>query len=215
MTHLQINNFNIQSLLLWQPPSLWFAALFRKKERVKLNEDELVALAMKNPRHFSKLYDLYHHKIYCYVYRRVGDYDTAADVTSETFIKAFANINKYQFQGFGFSSWLYKIATNELNLFFRKHETETRHISIYSKTIELLTEIDLDTTLEEKLAYLQQILSELELQEVQLLEWRFYEELSFKEIGFLMEITEDNAKVRTYRVIDKVRKRLNKKQFDQ
>ncbi|HTF82473.1 MAG TPA: sigma factor-like helix-turn-helix DNA-binding protein, partial [Cytophagales bacterium] len=84
----------------------------------------------------------------------------------------------------------------------------TRHVSFYSKTIDLLTEMEEGCPLEEKINRLYAILAQLESEEVQLLEWRFYEELSFKEIGYLLDIKEDNAKVRTYRVLDKVRKHL-------
>ncbi|MEO1099557.1 MAG: sigma factor-like helix-turn-helix DNA-binding protein [Bacteroidota bacterium] len=41
---------------------------------------------------------------------------------------------------------------------------------------------------------------------MQLIELRFFEELSFKEIGYLLGLTEVNAKVKTYRVIDKLKK---------
>lgn len=196
-------------LIFEQTVYIWFSKFFRQ-DKTPITEEELIFLAIKNPKHFSKIYDLYHHKIFTYIFRRVGDLDLAADICSETFVKAFSNLHKYQFKGFSFSSWLYKITTNEINMYFRKNQTETRHVAIYSKTIDLLTEIDEETSMEEKLVQLQNALTFLEQVEVQLLEWRFYEELSFKEIGYLLDISEDNAKIRTYRVIEKIKKSLFK-----
>lgn len=185
----------------------WFAKLF-DKGKPQISEEELIVLCIKNPKHFSKIYDLYHHKVFSYVYRRVGDMDVSADICSETFVKVFTNLHKYQFRGFSFSSWLYKIATNELNGYFRQDQTRTRHIAIYSKTIDLISEMEEGCPVEEKLHRLQTALAQLESSEIQLLEWRFYEELSFKEIGYLMDISEDNAKVKTYRLIEKIKKYL-------
>lgn len=185
--------------------AVWFAKLF-DKDKPHMSEEELIMLCIKNPKHFSKIYDLYHHRVFSYVYRRVGDMDVSADICSETFVKVFTHLHKYQFRGFSFSSWIYKIATNELNSYFRQDQTRTRHVAVYSKTIALISEMDEDCPVEEKLRKLQSVLSLLESAEIQLLEWRFYEELSFKEIGYLMDISEDNAKVRTYRLIDKIKK---------
>ncbi len=201
---IQLNNF-------WNFPTIWAFAKFFKKPEIQHTEDKIVLIAQKNPKHFSKLYDIYHHKIFSYIYRRTKDFDIAADLTSETFVKAFSNIHKYQFQGFGFSSWLYKIATNELNLFFRTHETHTRHVAVYSKTIDQFTEIDESFDADIKSVLLQKALVQLNQEEIQLLEWRFYETLSFKEIGYLLDISEDNAKVRTYRLIDKIKKLIYQK----
>ncbi len=50
------------------------------------------------------------------------------------------------------------------------------------------------------------LLEQLDPLEVQFLELRFFEGNSFKEIGYLLGITEVNAKVKTYRILDKLRK---------
>ena len=47
---------------------------------------------------------------------------------------------------------------------------------------------------------------ELPEDELQLIEMRFFEKRSFKEIGEILEITENNAKVKTYRILEKLKK---------
>ncbi|MBL7885021.1 MAG: sigma-70 family RNA polymerase sigma factor, partial [Bacteroidia bacterium] len=50
------------------------------------------------------------------------------------------------------------------------------------------------------------IISELPEDELQLIEMRFFEKRAFKEIGEILNITENNAKVKTYRIIEKLKK---------
>ena len=56
---------------------------------------------------------------------------------------------------------------------------------------------------------LMNLLHTLEEEALQLIEMRFFEEMSFKEIGYILEITENNAKVRTYRLLDKLRNAMS------
>ncbi len=55
---------------------------------------------------------------------------------------------------------------------------------------------------------LAQAVQTLSMDEVNLLELRFYEQRPFREIGFLLSITENNAKVKTYRLLAKLRQRM-------
>jgi RNA polymerase sigma-70 factor (ECF subfamily) len=47
--------------------------------------------------------------------------------------------------------------------------------------------------------------------ELQFIEMRFFEDRSFKEIGMILNITENNAKVKTYRILDKIRKIISER----
>jgi RNA polymerase sigma-70 factor (ECF subfamily) len=51
-------------------------------------------------------------------------------------------------------------------------------------------------------------LEKLDEDEMELIELRYFEKHPFKEIGEILDITENNAKVKTYRVIDKLKKLL-------
>ena len=54
-------------------------------------------------------------------------------------------------------------------------------------------------------------IAELDEDDLQLVEMRFFEKRAFKEIGEILEITENNAKVRLYRVLERLKKILTKK----
>lgn len=173
----------------------------------EVNEFEEIVRAKENKREFAPLYDRYHEKIYRYVNRRISDLDTCHDVTSQVFLKAMLNLDKYEYRKLPFSSWLYRIANNEVVDFFRANTKKAeRSIDINVRDIERLseeTEISISENLYEKLF---DVLQQLPEEDLLLLEMRFFEARSFKEIGEILDITENNAKVKTYRVLDKLKK---------
>ena len=135
---------------------------------------------------------------------RLDDKDLAIDIAQQVFLKAIENLQKYEFRGLPFSSWLYRIAINELNQLFRKNK-KMRTINLNeSITSDLIHEMeDEEFALhKERLAI---ILKKISAAEFQLIEMRFFEKRPFVEIGELLDITENNAKVKTYRVIQKLK----------
>jgi len=85
-----------------------------------LEEQKLVEAAKKSDEAFGKLYDRYFDGVYGFVFRRTDDEDVAGDLTSQAFLKAMQNLNRYEFRGLPFSAWLYRIASNEVNKYYRK-----------------------------------------------------------------------------------------------
>lgn len=172
-------------------------------------ELKIIEAAKKDPRRFSPLYDAYYKPIFLYVYKRVDSEEATADITSQVFLKAITNIQKYKFQGVPFSAWLFRIATNEINQFFRKTKKQ-RAVSIDIPGVEMLMK-EMDEPVDNT-AHIKVLISCLNLLkevEVQLLEMRFFEQMSFKEISDILGITENNAKVKAYRVVEKLRKIIN------
>jgi RNA polymerase sigma-70 factor (ECF subfamily) len=92
----------------------------------KAYEDlELVKQALKgNSVAYSKLLTRYRDSIYFMVLKMVHNRDDAEDLTIEAFGKAFRNIAKYSPE-YAFSTWLFKIATNNCIDFIRKKRLKT------------------------------------------------------------------------------------------
>lgn len=61
---------------------------------------------------FAQLYDAYLERVYRYVYFRVSDDQTAEDLASQVFLKAWEGLDRYQINGSPFVAWLYTIARN-------------------------------------------------------------------------------------------------------
>lgn len=84
-----------------------------------MSEEQLINEIKANPDRFSLVYDEHYQRIFNYCFKRTKDFDASRDIASETFLKAFLNIDKFVWKGVPIQSWLYRIATNEINLHFR------------------------------------------------------------------------------------------------
>lgn len=77
-----------------------------------VSDRELVAIAIDGfDGSFEELVRRYQRPISAYVYRMVGNYESALDLTQEIFIKVYNSLNRYRAE-FKFSTWIYKIAHN-------------------------------------------------------------------------------------------------------
>ncbi len=76
------------------------------------DEARLVAAAQTDRAAFGKLYDRYFDAIFHYIARRVGDTETAEDLSAAVWERALIAIERYEVRGLPFSSWLYRIAGN-------------------------------------------------------------------------------------------------------
>jgi RNA polymerase sigma-70 factor, ECF subfamily len=171
-------------------------------------EDEMlwIVKSKEDPKHFAVLYEKYYKTIFLYIFKKVNDMDVAGDLCSDVFSKALATIHKYEYKGVPYSAWLYRIAANEANMYFRKYN-KRETICIDDTTILLLNEDIAEESDEDTyMKLLPRCLEKLKPDEVQLVQWRFFENKAFKEVGEIMNMTENNAKVKTYRILEKVRK---------
>ena len=166
-------------------------------------EQKLIEDSKKDPQAFERLYVKYYEQILKFVYKRIESLDDARDITSTVFINALSNISRYKDMGFPFSSWLYRIAINEINMFYRKSKKQ-RIISLNEYGLKTLVS-ETDDVDPELLVTLKKSLLHLTAEELNLIELRFFENRPFAEMGEILEISEANAKVRTYRVLDKLR----------
>ncbi len=158
-----------------------------------------------DPERFGPLYTKYHEQIFRYVYQRMDDENLAFDVTSQVFIKAMNNLHKYEYRGVPFSSWLYRIAKSELYQAYRDRKTQ-RTVSVESMHLfEMIEEFEEEDNTANK-RRLFQCLSLLKDQDLQMIEMRYFEKRSFREIGEILEISENNAKVKALRALERLRK---------
>lgn len=182
-------------------------SFFRKNIIAVNSEEELINLAKGDSRYFAPIYKRYHEQIFRFIYQRMDSIDDADDITSQVFLKALVYLPKYVNKGFPFSSWLYRIALNEVNMFYRKTKRQ-RAINIDESEIKEIIEETNENYSDENREKLLGILTQLEEDKLSLIEMRFFEKRSFKEIGELLGITENNAKVKTYRLLEEMKKNM-------
>jgi RNA polymerase sigma-70 factor (ECF subfamily) len=136
--------------------------------------------------------------------------DTAGDLTQQTFMKAMANLSKYEDRGLPFGSWLYRIAQNEVSMYFRSLK-KTRTVEIEERKLkDLCEEAELTSQMSiEEQERLIRLLNDMEQENLDLIELRFFQGLSFKEIADIYSINEPSAKMRVYRILEKLGKKWN------
>lgn len=169
-------------------------------------EEELrwIEAAKANPEEFKPLYEKYYKSIFSYLYQRMSSKDSAFDTASQVFLKALTHLKTYEFRGVPFSSWLYRIAHNEMMQAFRKQK-ELRAINADISDLKYICEENKEVFFEEYIPALKKLIGKLNEKELQLLEMRYFEKRPFKEIAEILEISEINAKVRMYRIIEKLK----------
>ncbi|MEQ8363346.1 MAG: sigma-70 family RNA polymerase sigma factor [Cyclobacteriaceae bacterium] len=170
-------------------------------------EELIITKAKNNPEAFAALYEKYFDRIYYYLYRQTDDEELAGDLCSQTFVNVLNNIKRYELRGVPFSAWLYKIASNEVKKHYRKSKGK-KVFSIEEVRIKELIEESDEVWDEDQINKLIDFMKDLPEDMLQVLELRFYEERDFKEIAYILDITESGAKMRTYRALDKLRKKF-------
>ncbi len=174
-------------------------------------EEEWVQIqaAQQDPRQFRPLYNTYFDPIFRFVFRRTADENVTADVCSQVFLKAIQKIGSYKYKGVPFSAWLYRIASNEVAQFYCNTQ-KSRTISLEEhQVVDIIEEIEESDQETYRFALIES-LHELKEADVQLIEMRFFEQRPFKEIAAILDITESNAKVKTYRILEKLKKHIQR-----
>src|ERR687894_3290128 len=100
------------------------------KSPVSVADGELVARAIAGREEsFEELVRRYQRPIAAYVYRMVGDYDSALDLTQEVFIRVYGSLARYRPE-YKFSTWIYRIAHNSAIDPLRRHSTREQELEV-------------------------------------------------------------------------------------
>ena len=179
--------------------------MLKKTKQISYDESRQIELAKSDHRHFGTIYAFYFEQIYRFIFKRLsGNDEIAGDLAQQTFIKAMANLVKYEDRGLPFSAWLYRIAQNEVNMYFRSlknnYSVEISDRQLY----DILEEAGETNNTSADLDQLIEVLNNLEETQSDLIELRFFQQLSFKEIADIYQISEANAKMRIYRILEKI-----------
>ncbi len=164
-----------------------------------------VQAAQRDPARFRPLYDRYYEPVFRYLYHRTQDEDLAADLCAQVFLKALQRLGEYAFRGVPFAAWLFRIAANEVALHYRQ-APKYRIVSVEeSGLLSLADEIEPDDHIQHLRTLLPQAMQALKMADMELIEMRFFEQRSFREIADILGITESNAKVKTYRILERLK----------
>ncbi len=173
------------------------------KQHIDLqDEQQWIAEAKRDPQSFEPLYNRYYDEIFRFIYRRTDREALTADLCSQTFYKALLNLKKYQWTGRPFVAWLYRIASNELNRYFR--DQKPVFVIEEDKIWESFQEVEMNPDTEDLI----QVFTMLNEEEVHLLELKYFEQKTFREIADILDITESTSKMRLYRLLERMKQML-------
>jgi len=179
-------------------------------------ERELVRQAQEAPDAFAKLYNQYYPKIFGYALRRTANLEAAQDITSETFFKALRKLWQFHWRNVSFSAWLFKIATNETNQYFRKagHKKSLSLEELQEQGFEPVSAHNPESELIEAQEELRQYQDFLEIQGrivrlpnkyQEVITLRFFEKKQINEIAEILGKKEGTIKSLLHRAVEKLR----------
>jgi RNA polymerase sigma-70 factor, ECF subfamily len=171
------------------------------------DEAELIRAAKADPQRFAPLYERYFPEIFRFLLRRAQDQELTADLTQQTFLKAMLSLDRYQDKGFPFKAWLYRIALNEIRMYWRRKKEVVMDMGQH-EAWAIAEEVGVGADAGD-LQRLAKALSRLDERKARLIELRYMDGLGFAEIGAVLGIREDAAKMRTHRVLNLLRTYLS------
>lgn len=160
---------------------------------------------------FAKLMDRYRESVYFTMMKMVRNADDADDLTIEAFGKAFSRLDQYS-PSFAFSTWLFKIASNNCIDFMRKKRVKltSMETGITKDNGESVRYDAKSNTLDpeetiihnQKVKHMRELVSQLKPRYRELVEKRYFEELSYEEIAEELNLPLGTVKAQLFRARD-------------
>ncbi len=157
---------------------------------------------------FAELMERYKKPVYHMILKMVRNVDDAEDLTIEAFAKAFKNLHKFK-KDFTFSTWLFRIATNNTIDFIRKKKLETYSLNTsYSDDSGDAVTIDVEdknltpdeeTIKTQKIELVRMFVDKLPAKYQRLVRLRYFDELSYEEIATEIEAPLGTVKAQLHR----------------
>jgi RNA polymerase sigma-70 factor (ECF subfamily) len=163
-----------------------------KNSCLEKTDEELVALTIENQDFFSCLVDRFSEKLTRYIMRiSASTREDAEDLLQEIFVKAYRNLNDFD-QSLKFSSWIYRIAHNQVISQWRKTKSRPQVIKFEADEDFLkfiASDVDLSGDTERKFAAeeVRELLKELDDKYREVLVLKFLEGKDYKEISDILQ----------------------------
>jgi RNA polymerase sigma-70 factor (ECF subfamily) len=179
-----------------------------------ITEGEIKSIAVRasrnDPTAFTYLYRLYFSQVFTFINFRVSNREDAEDLANTVFEKALGAIDRYRPKPAQFSTWLYTIAKNCIIDHYRKRrlpiddEAEAAVLPMR----DLSYDPEVCVLREERKRTLREALRELTAEQREVIECRFFFELSIQETAVLVDKTEGAVKALQFRALENLHRLL-------
>ena len=169
------------------------------------SEKKRILRAKKDLKDFDFLYRKYFPKINNFVFHRVESEAIRNDVVSNVFYKAMNKLSFFRFidsRKCSFSAWLYRIAVNEVNQYYRNLKRENRMIEMSLANPQTNSELNYELVREK--------MKLLSSEDQNLIALKYFEKLKNAEIAEIYQKKEGAIKVQIHRTMNKLRSILMK-----
>jgi RNA polymerase sigma-70 factor (ECF subfamily) len=159
-----------------------------------------IEAAQRDPSRFGDLYEENFYRVYAYIARRVGYRDQAEDLTADVFREALAGIGKFEWRGVPFAGWLLGIAARVIADYFKRLGRDAENLAVSperSSTDEV-----------ERSAMLFQLVDRLPEAQFRVIQMRFVEQKSIREIAKELDRSEGAVKQLQFRAIENLRAQM-------
>lgn len=189
---------------------------------MKSQDSELISKAKSGDQNaLEELLSKYKVAVYNLIYRMVKDKQESEDLTQETFIKTFKSLPSFN-EEYAFSTWIFKIATNNCIDFFRKRKLKTYSLDkpIQYKTSEIQQDhpdpnlnAEKNILAHERSEIIKQAIDSLPKKYFEAIELRHRQEKSYEEISELLGLPLGTVKARIFRAREMLNKALKNKLY--
>jgi RNA polymerase sigma-70 factor (ECF subfamily) len=172
----------------------------------------LVEAAQRDPDRFAELYELHFERVYAFIARHARGREVAQDLTSEVFHDALASIRRFEWRGVPFSAWLLRIASNALADHFGRLARSQKTSAPPGMDVENV--VAFNSTFEEvdERARLFRLVKTLPPDQRRVVEMRFGEERSIRDISREIGRSEGAVKQLQFRALESLRAEVGTKE---
>jgi RNA polymerase sigma-70 factor, ECF subfamily len=176
-------------------------------------ERDLIAQALESAEAFRRLYRHYFPRVFAYVAYRVGRRQDAEDITADIFLRVIEAIADFEYRGDGsFAAWLFRIAHNHIQQFYRKEYRQTVIALDDLPEIHSHNFLPDDAVMrKEQFARLQDMLNTLSPRRQEIISLRFFAELRNKEIAAVLQLDERTVASHLSRGLEDLQKKYKQK----
>jgi RNA polymerase sigma factor (sigma-70 family) len=192
----------------------------QRRQDSRAEDSQLIQEALAgNDLAYKKLMRKYHDAIFSFIFRMIRNREQVEDLTQEAFIKAFGSLGKFN-EEYAFSTWLYKIATNNCIDYIRKRKLQVYSIDkpIDSKDSDIPFELpdesyeaDQDIISDQRAVLLNQAIAKLPEKYRKVIQLRHVEERSYEEIAEKLKLPIGTVKAHIFRARELLYKQLRHK----
>lgn len=185
----------------------------------RFTDEQLVAAyAQGSNEAFDALLSRYQNNVYSYIFRIVKDQEVADDIFQETFVKIITTVRQGRYVDTGrFAAWMMRIARNLIIDYFRQ-EKSSNTVSIDLGDTDVLNRRDFsDGTIEDSMIVdqihsdVRKLMESLPETQREVLEMRFFKDMSFKEIAETTNVSINTALGRMRYALMHIRKLAKEK----